>query len=50
MLYESVSDWNRLAEWASNPRNVYGISGGIIGAGVLKNADDNDKQNYLHYF
>ena len=38
LLYQCVKDWDELAKWANNPRNVYTI--GAIGSGVLFNTNN----------
>ena len=35
-LYNSIKDWNKLANWMSKPKNVYAILGLIGGRALIE--------------
>ncbi len=37
-LYKSINNWDSLAKWASNPKNVYVIPGILLGGATLGTA------------
>lgn len=40
-LYKCIKDWDKLAEWANNPKNVYSIAAAITTSELLKRKSNN---------
>lgn len=49
-LYKSVKDWDGLAKWANNPKNVYVIPAlGVTAAGTLALTSQNSQAQFSKY-